>query len=780
MRFCPLCRYCYENHDTVCVRGDGAPLKDWPQRKDSDQESWVSGPCQLIERYRLVRLISSGGMGTIFEGVDKNLDDRPVAIKILHRYAHLADPDALERFRREARAASRVSHPNLAVVYDYGVSPEWGAFIVMELIDGENLAKRLKTVGRLPLHVACQIAQQIAYGIGALHRSGFVHRDLKPSNVIITFYDEDEKLIRINVVDFGIVKAISPFAGDEATPTNPGLYVGTPSYMSPEHCASKPLDARSDIYSLGVLLFETLAGRRPFTCRDGEDVILLSKHLTEQPPLLREVRPEVPEALESLVDEALRKNPTERPQSANEFARALRAFTYPDVVSTRNVSLTEAKGTLDNPPVTTEPETQTVVRSPASDDRVAEQELQQIADRLEENLFGEHLIQNGPKASRAETPESQATALAVTPADALPVNKSIAPDAFGAAPEAQDGNGTGPGLATTADAAAEPFNSDTASTGGAADTVAVEDGVAGVGAEPVRSEEATQAPPEHEGRGTASRNGDSHGIQHDGDRDESVNVDTAAEAVEPAVEGGESVIQGMVVRRTAEGVVVNFGFAERLVGWDKFTWEQQKKVIAPSKGQRVEASIVRTDSPEGFTLVTGLRPLPQPHDSSQAVPGEEHAPKEQPVNQGQAAPVVSDNRVVVTAVLTAAFVVTLIAVAAFLLIRLSAQPSPAPRRIDVPTEVESTEVSICLAGSECVAAEDSHLRVAPGKFNDQGEENESVGIATKGSRVEVLEVDSGRKNWRRVRILEHGRRKKLMWREEGWMDGGNLRPVSEP
>jgi serine/threonine protein kinase len=772
MRFCPLCRYCHENHDTVCVRGDGAPLKDWPQRKDSDQESWVSGPCQLTERYRLVRLISSGGMGTIFEGMDKNLDDRPVAIKILHRYAHLADPDALERFRREARAASRVSHPNLAVVYDYGVSPEWGAFIVMELIDGENLAKRLKTVGRLPLHVACQIAQQIAYGIGALHRSGFVHRDLKPSNVIITLHDEDEGLIQIKVVDFGIVKAISPFASDEATPTSPGLYVGTPSYMSPEHCASKPLDARSDIYSLGVLLFETLAGRRPFTCRDGEDIILLSKHLTEQPPLLREFRSEVPEALESLVDESLRKNPTERPQSANEFARALRAFTHPNVVSTRNVSLTEAPDTLNNPPVTTEPETQTVVRSPPSDDRVAEEELQQIADRLEENLLGEHLIQNAPKASRAETPEPHATALAVTPADALSVNKIIAPDAFGGAPEAKDGNGTGPGLATTTDAAAE--------TDVAADTVAAEDGVADVGAESVRSEEETHALPENEGRGAASQNDHSHGIQRDGDGDESVKVDPSAQDMEPAGEGGDSVIQGTVVRRTAEGVVVDFGFAERLVDWDKFTWEKHKKVIAPSKGQRVEASIVRTDSPEGFTLVTGLKPLPQPQDSSQAVPGEEHAPKEQPVNQGQAAPVVSDNRVVVTAVLIAAVIVTLIAVAAFLLIRLSTRPSPAPRQINVPTEVESTEVSVCLAGSECVAVEDSHLRAAPGKFNEQGEENESVGVATKGSRVEVLEVDSVRKNWRRVRILEHGRRKKLMWRDEGWMDGGNLRPVSEP
>jgi serine/threonine protein kinase len=241
MRFCLVCRYCYDNHDTICSRGDGAPLLDWPQKTTPTQENWVSGSCQLTERYRLIRLISSGGMGTVFEGVDKNLGDRPVAIKILHRYAHLNDPDALERFQREARAASQVNHLNVAVVHDYGVAAEWGAFMIMELIDGENLAKRLKAVGRLPVHVSCQIAQQVSEGTGALHRSGFVHRDLKSSNIIIALYDEDDGLVRIKVVDFGIVKAITPLAGDEDTPTSPGLYVGTPSRALRQQTPRRPL-----------------------------------------------------------------------------------------------------------------------------------------------------------------------------------------------------------------------------------------------------------------------------------------------------------------------------------------------------------------------------------------------------------------------------------------------------------------------------------------------------------------------------------------------------------
>jgi serine/threonine-protein kinase len=724
-------------------------------------------------------------MGTIFEGVDKNLDDRPVAIKTLHRYAHLADPDALERFRREARAASRVNHPNLAVVYDYGVAPEWGTFIVMELIDGENLAKRLKAVGHLPIHVACQIARQIAYGIGALHRSGFVHRDLKPSNVIITFYDEDECLIQIKVVDFGIVKAISPPASDEVTPTNPGLYVGTPSYMSPEHCANKPLDARSDIYSLGVLLFEMLAGRKPFTCKEGEEVVLLSKHLTEPPPLLREFRPEMPEALERLVDNALSKEPAERPHSAFDFARALRVFNHSDGTSSQSAISTEATDTPGGSLAAREPETQTAVRHLARDEVIAEPEMQRIADHIEKGLLGESLIKKPARSLRIETLGSQATALAVAPADALPTDEVTVPVTFAGEEDAGQGNGAGTGPSTRASVTASPVSNNTASIDGASDTAVLEDSAVGVGVEPNQPKEAMPPLPELDRLESAPRNGGLSDAQNDGRVDEDVIVQTPEKTASLWVEHGESVIQGTVVRTTGEGVVIDFGFSERLIGWDKFALENNEKVIAPSAGQKVEAVVAGTDSPDGFTFLSRLRSLPLLQESPEAIPrtpwpGNEPSPKEQPVSQAKALPEVSDNQVVLTAILAAAVIVTLIAAVAFLLIRWSARPSQPPGQADVPAEVTSTESSVCPTGSECIAAEDSHLRVAPGKFNDQGQENESVGIATKGSLVEVLEADSVRKNWRRVRVIKHGGRKKLMWKEEGWMDGGNLRPGSNP
>jgi serine/threonine protein kinase/ketosteroid isomerase-like protein len=309
MKICPICRRCYEDTDTRCAQADRSILV-----------ASRPGSRMIGDKYRLDRLLGRGGMGAVYAALHVELE-RPTAIKLLLPDL-ISDEQALERFKREARAAARLNHPNVAGTYDFGTLPGGESYIVMELVEGETLSERLAAAGALPFGEAALIARQVADGIESAHEGGIVHRDLKPANIIISRDHRGTALVK--VLDFGIAKLReTSTTGSLASITTAGSIMGTPRYMSPEQCSDLKVDARSDIYSLGVLFYEMLAGRPPFDAPSA--MALALKQIQEPPPPLKEARPGVPDALERLVMWALAKDPADRPQTAAEFSRALLA-----------------------------------------------------------------------------------------------------------------------------------------------------------------------------------------------------------------------------------------------------------------------------------------------------------------------------------------------------------------------------------------------------------------------------------------------------------------------
>jgi hypothetical protein len=266
---------------------------------------------RLASRYRLVRKIAAGGMGTVHAAIDDRLD-RPVAVKILHR--RLADDQTfIERFKREARAAAALSHPNVAGVFDYG---EDGSdhFMVMELVEGADLARVLRKQGSLRPERATRIAAQICAALDHAHGAGLIHRDIKPANVMVGPAD------RVKVTDFGIARA----AGDVKL-TATGTVMGTPHYISPEQANGATLGPASDVYSTGIVLFEMLTGQVPFA---GESPMAVAmSHITREVPSPRALNPEVPTTLDAIVARATAKDPQARFHSAAALQAALDAST---------------------------------------------------------------------------------------------------------------------------------------------------------------------------------------------------------------------------------------------------------------------------------------------------------------------------------------------------------------------------------------------------------------------------------------------------------------------
>jgi serine/threonine protein kinase/tetratricopeptide (TPR) repeat protein len=314
---CSQCGRQFDTDVTVCPE-DGTPLSADSTVADATPEDPLVGRL-LDDKYRLDARLGVGGMGTVYRATHL-LIERPVAVKVLNPRL-VADETAKERFRREARAAGRLQHTNAVAVTDFGETHDGVVYIVMELLEGKPLRDILALDAPLDAARAVSLMLQVAAAVEAAHEAGIIHRDLKPGNIFLVQRPSSPYLIK--VLDFGIAKT-APESGDASlhdTLTGTGVMIGTPRYMSPEQCDGAQLTPASDVYSLGVILYEMLTGQTPFT--GASPLSLALKHSSESPRPPRELVSTIPPALEQLVLHALEKSPADRPADAGEFRREL-------------------------------------------------------------------------------------------------------------------------------------------------------------------------------------------------------------------------------------------------------------------------------------------------------------------------------------------------------------------------------------------------------------------------------------------------------------------------
>jgi predicted Ser/Thr protein kinase len=311
MTECPKCGRCEEPGTARCP-ADGAAMQPVP-----------TVPRVIDHKYRVEQLLGRGGMGAVYRARDVRLD-RLVAVKVV-RADLLGDPDARQRFRREAQIVAGLQHPSIVSVFDYGTFVEGGAYLVMELVRGEDLRRVLQREGRLDVDRSLRILGAVCGAIESAHREGVLHRDLKPENILLPGGGIDAK-----VLDFGVAKVVRDDGGDRATRaaspssivTAAGMIVGTPAYMAPEQLRGIQPDARCDIFSLGVVAFEMLTGELPFGRGTLADIVLAQAR--GAPPF--PAGHDLPASLEHAVRAALQAEPDDRPPSVEAFARLLGAF----------------------------------------------------------------------------------------------------------------------------------------------------------------------------------------------------------------------------------------------------------------------------------------------------------------------------------------------------------------------------------------------------------------------------------------------------------------------
>lgn len=286
-------------------------------RLEADAPEGLTPGTVVAGRYRIEAELGAGGMGRVFRATQLALG-REVALKVLPAGPD-ASPSALKRLEREAAAVARLRHPNIVTVYDAGTEPGIGAFFAMELVRGRSLLEELRARGRLPVAEAVDVVRQIAEAVEAAHQSGVVHRDLKPANVML---DGDGGKTSVRVLDFGIAKLVGEASdGGDMGLTATGATVGTPVYMAPEQARAETVDARVDIWGLGVTLYELVTGVRPFA--RGSAPATFAAILAEEPEPLDRAAPGVPPALARFVGRTLAKRPADRPAAAREVADAL-------------------------------------------------------------------------------------------------------------------------------------------------------------------------------------------------------------------------------------------------------------------------------------------------------------------------------------------------------------------------------------------------------------------------------------------------------------------------
>jgi serine/threonine protein kinase len=315
MKLCLVCNFQFEDEQELCP-------KDYSKLVPLGKDQLIGKLIQ--DRYRIDTMIAKGSMGVVYKATQE-LIGREVAVKVLHGYL-VSDEESIKRFHKEAKAASRLNHPNITTLYDYGVLASGQPYIVMDLLRGSSLAEVLKQRDYLPLDEAMVVFKQTCDALGEAHKRGVVHRDIKPENIML---DYTEKGVNVKVVDFGIATFVQEQDDTIGKITKTGTVCGSPTYMSPEQCDDNRVDARSDIYSLGIVFYETVTGKVPFS---GADIYgVMTMHVKDPVPPLKVMRPDLnfPSYIEAVVQKVLAKDPNARYQTALEFYDGLQGRAQP-------------------------------------------------------------------------------------------------------------------------------------------------------------------------------------------------------------------------------------------------------------------------------------------------------------------------------------------------------------------------------------------------------------------------------------------------------------------
>ncbi len=307
MRVCPKCST--ETELLLCP-DDGAPTIDV---QDSAPATYPAGTV-IGGRYVIESVLGIGGFGAVYRCKQTNMD-QVVAVKVL-RTEHLASLEHVKRFTREAQTASKLRHPNTISIFDFGQHSDGALYLAMEFVEGETLGRRLDTHRTVHWDTLVPIMVQVCNSLTEAHAAGLIHRDLKPENIMLVQVAGDPNFVK--VLDFGIAKTQKVGAGRDTDLTEAGMIMGTPTYMSPEQARGEAIDARSDIYALGVMMYEALVGRAPFAA-DAPMAVLVA-HIKDPPPPMVRQGTVIPPEMERVVLACLAKNPADRPQTTQELA----------------------------------------------------------------------------------------------------------------------------------------------------------------------------------------------------------------------------------------------------------------------------------------------------------------------------------------------------------------------------------------------------------------------------------------------------------------------------